>query len=178
MTSSLQAIRGMNDVLPEQMALWRAFGATVEAWLERELLGPGQERKRAAHVLEDSEPAGGPKDAVRFLQRGLGFGDGAEDKGEDDPVERGVLERQGLGARDDQPGPGAAPCGEGEGRCVRVDCGDACARGMVGELAPCAHPDLEHRFVDRRPGGGRASRVLRERAALRPGVLGPAVDRQ
>jgi histidyl-tRNA synthetase len=35
MTSSLQAIRGMNDVLPEDMAVWRAFGATVEAWLER-----------------------------------------------------------------------------------------------------------------------------------------------
>jgi histidyl-tRNA synthetase len=25
----------MNDVLPEEMALWRAFAATVEAWLER-----------------------------------------------------------------------------------------------------------------------------------------------
>jgi histidyl-tRNA synthetase len=35
MSKSLQAIRGMNDVLPEEMALWRAFGATVEAWLER-----------------------------------------------------------------------------------------------------------------------------------------------
>jgi histidyl-tRNA synthetase len=33
--SSLQAIRGMNDVLPEQMALWRSFGGIVEAWLER-----------------------------------------------------------------------------------------------------------------------------------------------
>jgi len=33
--SALQAIRGMNDVLPEEMALWRAFGATVELWLER-----------------------------------------------------------------------------------------------------------------------------------------------
>ncbi|HEY6967406.1 MAG TPA: histidine--tRNA ligase [Burkholderiales bacterium] len=32
---ALQAIRGMNDVLPEEMALWRAFGAIVEAWLER-----------------------------------------------------------------------------------------------------------------------------------------------
>ena len=33
--TALRAIRGMNDVLPEEMALWRAFGATVEAWLER-----------------------------------------------------------------------------------------------------------------------------------------------
>jgi histidyl-tRNA synthetase len=33
--AALQAIRGMNDVLPEEMALWRAFGAIVEAWLER-----------------------------------------------------------------------------------------------------------------------------------------------
>ncbi|HLX81564.1 MAG TPA: histidine--tRNA ligase [Burkholderiales bacterium] len=31
----LQAIRGMNDVLPEEAALWRSFSATVEAWLER-----------------------------------------------------------------------------------------------------------------------------------------------
>ena len=31
----LQAIRGMNDVLPDDMALWRSFGAIVEAWLER-----------------------------------------------------------------------------------------------------------------------------------------------
>ena len=35
MSSSLQAIRGMNDVLPEEMALWRSFGTLVEAWLER-----------------------------------------------------------------------------------------------------------------------------------------------
>jgi len=35
MTSTLQAIRGMNDVLPEEAALWRFFGGTVEAWLER-----------------------------------------------------------------------------------------------------------------------------------------------
>jgi histidyl-tRNA synthetase len=35
MSASLQAIRGMNDVLPEEAALWRSFSATVEAWLER-----------------------------------------------------------------------------------------------------------------------------------------------
>jgi len=35
MTTSLQALRGMNDVLPDDMALWRSFGARVEACLER-----------------------------------------------------------------------------------------------------------------------------------------------
>ena len=35
MSAKLQAVRGMNDVLPEEMALWRSFGAVVEAWLER-----------------------------------------------------------------------------------------------------------------------------------------------
>lgn len=35
MSATLQAVRGMNDVLPEEAALWRAFGAIVEAWLER-----------------------------------------------------------------------------------------------------------------------------------------------
>ena len=35
MSTQLQAIRGMNDVLPEDAALWRAFSAVVEAWLER-----------------------------------------------------------------------------------------------------------------------------------------------
>ena len=35
MTAPLQAMRGMNDVLPEDMARWRAFAAIVEAWLER-----------------------------------------------------------------------------------------------------------------------------------------------
>jgi histidyl-tRNA synthetase len=35
MSSPLQVIRGMNDVLPEEMALWRSFGGIVEAWLER-----------------------------------------------------------------------------------------------------------------------------------------------
>jgi len=35
MTTSLHAIRGMNDVLPEEMALWRSFSGIVEAWLER-----------------------------------------------------------------------------------------------------------------------------------------------
>jgi histidyl-tRNA synthetase len=34
-SATLQAIRGMNDVLAEEMALWRSFGAIVEAWLER-----------------------------------------------------------------------------------------------------------------------------------------------
>ena len=34
MSNSLQAIRGMNDVLPDDMALWRSFAATVEATLE------------------------------------------------------------------------------------------------------------------------------------------------
>jgi len=34
MSGTLQAIRGMNDVLPEEMALWRRFAAIVEAWLE------------------------------------------------------------------------------------------------------------------------------------------------
>ena len=35
MSNPLQAIRGMNDVLPQEMALWRSFGAIVEDWLER-----------------------------------------------------------------------------------------------------------------------------------------------
>ena len=35
MSAKLQAIRGMNDVLPGDMALWRAFGAIVEDTLER-----------------------------------------------------------------------------------------------------------------------------------------------
>ncbi|HTQ77324.1 MAG TPA: histidine--tRNA ligase [Burkholderiales bacterium] len=35
MSVRLQAIRGMNDVLPEEAAPWRALAATVEAWLER-----------------------------------------------------------------------------------------------------------------------------------------------
>ena len=34
MSNTLQAIRGMNDVLPDDMALWRVFASTVEATLE------------------------------------------------------------------------------------------------------------------------------------------------
>jgi histidyl-tRNA synthetase len=34
-SASLQAVRGMNDVLPDDMASWRSFAAIVEAWLER-----------------------------------------------------------------------------------------------------------------------------------------------
>jgi histidyl-tRNA synthetase len=34
-SASLQAIRGMNDILPEEAALWLAFEAKVEDWLER-----------------------------------------------------------------------------------------------------------------------------------------------
>jgi len=33
MTSSIQAIRGMNDILPEQAALWEFFEDTVRDWL-------------------------------------------------------------------------------------------------------------------------------------------------
>ena len=33
--ATLQAVRGMNDVLPEEAELWRAFEQAVEAWLER-----------------------------------------------------------------------------------------------------------------------------------------------
>ena len=35
MSAALQATRGMNDVLPADMAIWRAFGGIVETWLER-----------------------------------------------------------------------------------------------------------------------------------------------
>jgi histidyl-tRNA synthetase len=34
-SNTLQAIRGMNDVLPDDMALWRSFSAIVESSLER-----------------------------------------------------------------------------------------------------------------------------------------------
>jgi histidyl-tRNA synthetase len=34
-STTLQAVRGMNDVLPDEMALWRSFGAIVEDCLER-----------------------------------------------------------------------------------------------------------------------------------------------
>jgi histidyl-tRNA synthetase len=34
-SAALQAIRGMNDILPEEAALWLAFEAKLEAWLER-----------------------------------------------------------------------------------------------------------------------------------------------
>ncbi len=35
MSAPLQAIRGMNDVLPQQAAVWLAFERQVESWLER-----------------------------------------------------------------------------------------------------------------------------------------------
>ena len=35
MSTNIQAVRGMNDVLPDEAAWWRRFEATVEAWLER-----------------------------------------------------------------------------------------------------------------------------------------------
>jgi histidyl-tRNA synthetase len=33
--STIQAVRGMNDVLPDEAELWREFESKVEAWLER-----------------------------------------------------------------------------------------------------------------------------------------------
>ena len=35
MSANIQAVRGMNDILPDEAAWWRHFEATVEAWLER-----------------------------------------------------------------------------------------------------------------------------------------------
>ena len=35
MGTDIQAVRGMNDVLPDEAAWWRRFEATVESWLER-----------------------------------------------------------------------------------------------------------------------------------------------
>lgn len=35
MSKTLQAVRGMNDVLPEEAVWWQAFEATVAAWLAR-----------------------------------------------------------------------------------------------------------------------------------------------
>jgi len=35
MSTNIQAVRGMNDVLPDEAAWWRRFEATVESWLER-----------------------------------------------------------------------------------------------------------------------------------------------
>ena len=33
--SAIRAVRGMNDILPEEAALWRGFEARVEDWLAR-----------------------------------------------------------------------------------------------------------------------------------------------
>jgi len=35
MSANIQAVRGMNDVLPDEAVWWRRFEATVESWLER-----------------------------------------------------------------------------------------------------------------------------------------------
>ncbi len=35
MSTTIQAVRGMNDVLPEEARLWLDFEARVQAWLER-----------------------------------------------------------------------------------------------------------------------------------------------
>lgn len=35
MSANIQAVRGMNDILPDDASWWRHFEATVEAWLER-----------------------------------------------------------------------------------------------------------------------------------------------
>ncbi len=35
MSANIQAVRGMNDILPDEAVWWRHFEATVEAWLER-----------------------------------------------------------------------------------------------------------------------------------------------
>ena len=35
MSTKIQAVRGMNDVLPEEALWWQAYEATVEAWLAR-----------------------------------------------------------------------------------------------------------------------------------------------
>ena len=33
MTKTIQAVRGMNDILPDEAALWQCFEDTVRAWL-------------------------------------------------------------------------------------------------------------------------------------------------
>jgi hypothetical protein len=64
-TAGLQAIRGMNDVLPQDMVLWRSFGAIVEAWLERwGYRVSAYQEQREAHSLGDARrpqwlPGGG-----------------------------------------------------------------------------------------------------------------------
>jgi len=35
MSANIQAVRGMNDILPDEAAWWRSFESTVESWLER-----------------------------------------------------------------------------------------------------------------------------------------------
>ncbi|MGH8748708.1 MAG: histidine--tRNA ligase, partial [Burkholderiales bacterium] len=35
MSANIQAVRGMNDILPDEAVWWRHFEAAVEAWLER-----------------------------------------------------------------------------------------------------------------------------------------------
>ena len=48
MTKTIQAVRGMNDILPDEVHLWQAFEATVRGWLEaygyREIRMPIVER--------------------------------------------------------------------------------------------------------------------------------------
>ena len=35
MKQTIQAVRGMNDILPDQAALWEFFEDTVRAWLSQ-----------------------------------------------------------------------------------------------------------------------------------------------
>src|SRR5687768_6443091 len=48
MTKTIQAVRGMNDILPDEVHLWQAFEATVRGWLDaygyREIRMPIVER--------------------------------------------------------------------------------------------------------------------------------------
>ena len=48
MSQTLQAVRGMNDILPDEAAFWELFEDTIRSWLKSLRLSPDSHAHRRA----------------------------------------------------------------------------------------------------------------------------------
>lgn len=94
----------------------------------------------AADVLQDAQATPGRQHASRLAQGDIGFADGAEHQGADDPIEARVIEGKRLGFDDDEPDSRGPARRQRERSRIGIDRGDQGGWRVVRELSPGSHP--------------------------------------
>src|SRR5262249_7772721 len=111
-------------------------------WLDG-VLERGLPPASRADVLEHTQVAVGPQDALDLAEPAVGLGHAAKHEARNDRVERPVTEGQRLDASLHQRHTGHAPPGADERVPLRLETDDADAGPILRKSAPGSAPDVE-----------------------------------